>query len=167
MTFRCPVSESNDPLCSVLPVVLQFFYGFGGDARNLGVDQLTREKGAALQRKRAEEELTHDGITEMAVGLFEEEVILELLVGAEKSQLVFVAPLVLARGCERVEIPCLSNQVKRGVGQRDVFFQDGTVSTPSGQTLAQHKGVISESEDDLEVLSFRHAHMLLTSSGNL
>ena len=44
MTFRCPVSESNDPLCSVLPVVLQFFYGFGGNARNLGVDQLTRRK---------------------------------------------------------------------------------------------------------------------------
>ena len=92
---------------------------------------------------------------------------MKLLVGAEKSELIFVTPSVLARSGERVEIPRLSNQVERGVGQRDVFFQNGPVSTPSGQTLAQYKGVISEAEDDLEVLSFRHTHMLLTSSGNL
>ena len=79
VTFRRPVSESNDPLCSVFPVVLQLFDGFGGNARDFSVDPLTRKKGVALKRKRAEEELTNDGVAKMAVGLFEEKVVLEVL----------------------------------------------------------------------------------------
>ncbi len=103
----------------------------------------------------------------MTIRLLQQQVVLELAVGAEKRQGVLIASLILAGRGQCVKVPCLTDEVKGGVRQGDVFFQDGAMATPRGQSLTQHQGVVAQSEDGLKMLRFSHRHMLLTSSGSL
>ena len=45
----------------------------------------------------------------------------------------------------------------------NVFLQDGAVTAPCRQTLAKHHGVVSQSRDGLNVLPFRHGHILFSN----
>ena len=91
-----------------------------------------------------DEELAHQGVGVVAIRQFADQEIAELTFVTTIGQGVFVTPLTFQRCGVSVQHARATNQVERGVGHRDVFFEERTVSAPFRQSLPQDQRVVAE-----------------------
>ncbi len=112
-----------------------------------------------------EQELAHDGVREIAIGLLAEQQVAEIPGVAKEGERVCVAPLALAaRGLGQQQVG-LAGQVECHVGERDVLFQLRRVPAPFGHAMAQHQARIAQPQQVLEEVRIRHRQMFFTSGG--
>jgi len=43
-----------------------------------------------------------------------------------------------------IEIPCLANEIKRNVGDRNILFQDRPVATPFTVAMTENEGIVRQ-----------------------
>ena len=71
-------------------------------------------------------------------------VVFEFVCIAKVSQAVFIAAVLTQRRHVLIQQTRLAHQIEGVVGQRQVFFQNGTVATPLGIALRQDQCVVSQ-----------------------
>src|SRR5690349_3314918 len=90
------------------------------------------------------EELTADRESEVPLGKLEHLRVSEFHSLAKICERVFVSSFPLNLAGELQELRRLTNQVKRDVGRRDVFFEDRPMPTPLGVAMTQHQSVVTK-----------------------
>ena len=88
------------------------------------------------------QELAHDRLAEIAVGLFDQQQIAEIPDVTVKGKPIRIATRVFDLTRQIQPKRGLADQVQRGIRQRDVFFQHGGVAAPFRDAVSQNKGVI-------------------------
>ena len=114
-----------------------------------------------------EQELTHEGAPEIAVGQFHQQQVAEIPDVAQKGQIVGALPLVLNLGGIAQPHLGLSDQVERGIGQRDIFFQHRRMAAPFRNPVAEDQRVVAHPQQELHqfvLVHIRH-HICPASSG--
>src|SRR4029077_3235838 len=156
MTLLRTVAQPEDPVAAVAHVIASLLVRLGRDSGELGVGRPSEP----VQQQHApdvEEELPHDGAAEVAVGELDQ---LDVAVGdavAEVGEGILVAPLPLYLAGQPEEVRRLPDEVERDVGERDVLLEDGAVTAPFGQPVAQDQAVVPQPEQILEEPGIAHA----------
>ena len=85
------------------------------------------------------EQVPRDGLREVAIGLLDQQAILEVEYVAVEGQLVAVAGVVQQQRR-------LADQVEREVGEADVDLERRAVPAPFAEPLSQHQRVIAQTQ---------------------
>ncbi|NRQ27757.1 hypothetical protein XMG7_003240 [Aliiroseovarius sp. xm-g-7] len=112
------------------------------------------------------EELAHQGLAEIAVGQLGQEHVAEIPCVAQEGEVVGGFAFALHFGGIAEPHLGLADEVKRGVGERDVLFENRRVAAPFGHAVAEDQGVVALTQQELQQKGFIDSHYICpTSSG--
>ena len=146
--FRA-VAHAQHPLTAVAEMVAHLL-------QRLGRNRRQRFEAAFLQRfvlviaECVEEELPHDGIGVIAVGLFQQQQVAKIDRFPEIGQFVFIAALSFYFSGQSQETDRLPHAVEGDIGDGDILFQDRPMPAPFREAVPQDQAVISQAEQVVE-----------------
>src|SRR5690606_34722133 len=117
--------------------------------RNFG-QLLVTAAGQALEQQHVEaleQELARDDVPEMAVGLLDQQQVLELVAVPQEGEIVLAAAGALELGGVAVEQACLPDVVEREVRVRELFLELRCAGHVLGEPLPEDQRVVPEPQD--------------------
>ena len=121
VAFIGPVAKADHRVCRALQMVGHLFARLFRDGGDLCIAAF-HQGGQLRQVPCVKQELAHDRLTEIAVGLFDQQQIAEIPNVTVKGQPIRIATRVFNLACQIQPQRGLADQVQRGIRQRDVFF---------------------------------------------
>jgi hypothetical protein len=103
-----------------------------------------------VHRIRAEQKLANNRVPEVALGQLDHQCVPILAIGAQIGERILISPLGfnLARALQ--EQVRFANEVERDVRERDVLFENRTMSAPLAQPMAEDEPIVTEPKQVLE-----------------
>jgi hypothetical protein len=149
VALRCSVTELQHPVGGVSSVISRFLVRLGGNARQIGMRAMLQlvEDERGMDRYQA---LPYHSEGEIALRKFHDERIPVVDRLAEVRQSVLVTPLPFHLAGQVEEVVGLADEVERDVGERDVFLENGGMSTPFGEPVAEDEAVVTQPQEVLE-----------------
>ena len=108
-----------------------------------------------------EQILPHHRQAEITIWLLDKEQVSELPDIAKHRQIIRAAPVAFSLCCKAKPHLRLPDQIKRGIGKRDILFERGPMATPLGDTVSEDQRVIAQAAKIFEP----GVHIAPTSSG--
>ena len=168
------VAQTYNPVLAASQVVTGLFYGLGGNGGEGGIGRPGQfsEKPHVID---VDNQLSRHGLGKVTDGQFVDQEITVLPAISQVGYVIFAAAPAFQFTRIGIKHSCPANQVKRHIGQCQVFFQERGIAAPFGQSMTQRQGVITERNtvSDHHVANlccvFLHhcTHMLSTSLGSL
>ena len=142
-------------------MILYFFDGFRSDFSHTGFAGL-RQSFEHFQVPRIKQELTHQRLTEIAIGLFNEQGRAEIPSISQHGEVVSSATLALDLSSEAKPHLRLTDQIKCCVGECDILFDHGGMAAPFRDAVAKDQSVVAHAAEEFEI---RVHYIAPTSSG--
>nr|GEU28106.1 putative aminotransferase [Tanacetum cinerariifolium] len=139
------VAHAHNQVAAAAQVVRDFLERFFGDAGDAGVQACRQARDQKIMPG-VEVKLPHHGVGVVAVGLLQQQAVLEIVGVAVVGQAVLVAARAFQFSRVRVPQARLPQQVERHVGQRHVFLQRRALAAQAAQLLAQDQGVVAQAQ---------------------
>ena len=111
------------------------------------------------------QELAHQGAAKVTIWHLNQQQVAEIPDVAQKRDVVGGFTVALNFASQAKPELCLTDQIKRSVGQRNVFFQHRRMATPFTNPVAKDQGVIPHPQQKLQECLVASHYIAPTSSG--
>ena len=149
MAFLCSIAQASHPTGTSSKMILHLLECLLTDSANPLIARVQQ----LLEQQRVPEikiELSSDRHREIAVCLFHQEQIPELVGITQKSELIFGASFAFDLGGIFKPELRLPVQIERDVGKCEILLQGRSAAAPFSETLAQDETAVSEAQEIIE-----------------
>ena len=123
------VAQANGPVGGVLKVIARFLGALAGDRGKLRVAR-RRQRRPQRPLESGKQEVAQNRAAEVDVRQLADRQVAVLVLVSQESERILVAPAPFERAGVRQQQPRLTEQIQRGVGERDVLLDHRTMAAP-------------------------------------